>query len=184
MDEPSDRPQLGPMMDKAEETLGHRAEVTLADAGYHSGSNLEQCATRGRRVVMPESQNRALESPYHKDRFVYDKESDSYLCPEGQLLRFTRIKRTRGTMMRVYRASGVPGLSGVRGVHEGQAAWTRAGGRSPRRGVAPPPGVDVYARGQAGVSTEDATGRAGLWDNQGAAASPQVSVAWLAERLG
>ena len=106
VDEPSDRPQLGPMMDKAEETLGHRAEVTLADAGYHSGSNLEQCATRGRRVVMPESQNRALESPYHKDRFVYDKESDSYLCPEGQLLRFTRIKRTRGTMMRVYRASG------------------------------------------------------------------------------
>ena len=106
VDEPSDRPQLGPMMDKAEETLGHRAEVTLADAGYHSGSNLEQCATRGRRVVMPESQNRALESPYHKDRFVYDEESDSYLCPEGQLLRFTRIKRTRGTMMRVYRASG------------------------------------------------------------------------------
>ena len=104
--EPSDSPQLGPMMEQAEETLGHRAEMTLADAGYHSGSNLEECDRRGQQVVMPESQDRALESPNHEDRFAYDKASDSYRCPEGQLLHFTRIKRTRNTMMRLYRASG------------------------------------------------------------------------------
>ena len=106
VDDPSDQAQLGPMMDRAEETLGFRADMTLADAGYHSGSNLEECARIGRRVVMPESQNRALESPYHKDRFAYDEASDSYRCPEGQLLRFSRIKRTRQVMMRLYRASG------------------------------------------------------------------------------
>ena len=106
VDEPSDRPQLGPMMDKAQETLGHRVEMTLADAGYHSGSNLEECARRGQQVAMPESQDRALQNPYHKDRFAYDEASDSYRCPEGQLLRFTRIKHTRNTMMRLYRASG------------------------------------------------------------------------------
>ena len=106
VDDASDRPQLGPMMDKAEETMGVRAEMTLADAGYHSGSNVEECARTGRQVAMPESQDRALESPYHKDRFAYDEEGDSYRCPEGQLLRFTRIKRTRNTMMRLYRASG------------------------------------------------------------------------------
>ena len=80
--------------------------MTLADAGYHSGSSLEECAQRGQRVAMPESQDRVLESPYHKDRFAYDEAEDSYRCPEGQLLRFTRIKRTRNTMMRLYRASG------------------------------------------------------------------------------
>ena len=106
VDDTSDRSQLGPMMEKAEETLGLRAEMTLADAGYHSGSNLEECARRGQQVVMPESQDRALESPYHKDRFAYDEASDRYRCPEGRLLRFTRIKRTRNTMMRLYRASG------------------------------------------------------------------------------
>ena len=106
VDEPSDRSQLGPMMDKAKETLGHRAEMTLADAGYHSGNNLEECARRDQQVVMPESQNRALQNPYHKDRFTYDEATDSYRCPEGQPLRFTRIKRTRNTMIRVYRASG------------------------------------------------------------------------------
>ena len=57
-------------------------------------------------VAMPESQDRVLESPYHKDRFAYDEAEDSYRCPEGQLLRFTRIKRTRNTMMRLYRGSG------------------------------------------------------------------------------
>ena len=102
----SDRRQLGAMMEKAEETLGQRTEMTLADAGYHSGNNLQECALRGQRVVMPESQDRALQSPYHKDRFTYDEASDSYRCPEGRLLRFTRTKCTRNTAMRLYRASG------------------------------------------------------------------------------
>ena len=86
--------------------MGQRAETTLADAGYHSGSSLEECAQRSQSVAMPESQDRVLESPYHKDGFAYDEAEDSYRCPEGQLLRFTRIKRTRNTMMRLYRASG------------------------------------------------------------------------------
>ncbi len=104
--DPSDQSQLGPMLEQAEETTGVRAKTTLADGGYHSGGNLEECARRGQQVVMPESQDRALESPYHKDRFFYEESNDRYRCPKGQWLRFTRIKRTRQTMMRVYRASG------------------------------------------------------------------------------
>ncbi len=82
--DPADQPQPGPMLEKA--------ETALADAGCHSGSHLEECGRRGQQVVMPESQDRALESPYHKDRFAYDEASDRYRCPEGQWLRFTRIK--------------------------------------------------------------------------------------------
>ena len=105
-DDPSDQSQLTPMMEHAEETLGQKADVTVADAGYHSGSNVEACEEKGQRVAMPESQERALSKPYHKDRFDYDEATDSYQCPEGQILRFTRVKRTRKTMMRLYRASG------------------------------------------------------------------------------
>ena len=104
--ETTDQSQLGPMMEQAEETSGYRAETTLADAGYHSGSNLEECARRGQRVVMPESQGRALESLYHKDRFVYDEASDSYRCPEGYTLRFSGVRQGRRTMVRVYRSTG------------------------------------------------------------------------------
>ena len=105
-DDTTDQAQLGPMMDKAEEMAGVRAETTLADAGYHSGSNLEECDRRGQQVVMPESQERALESLYHKDRFTYDEASDSYCCPEGYTLRFAGVRRGRRTMMRLYRSSG------------------------------------------------------------------------------
>ena len=106
VDDPSDRSSSWCDDGEGGGALGLRAEMTLADAGYHSGSSLEECAQRGQQVAMPESQGRALESPYHKDRFAYDEADDSYRCPEGQLLRFTRIKRTRNTMMRLYRASG------------------------------------------------------------------------------
>ena len=105
-DDPDDHSQRVPMLRAAEETTELRSEMTLADAGYHSGSNLRQCGLREQKVVMPEAQRRALGSPYHKDRFAYDEETDSYICPQGQRLRFTRIKRTRGMPMRLYRASG------------------------------------------------------------------------------
>ena len=106
VDEPGDHGQLTPMLDKAEDNTGARADMTLADAGYHSGQALEECASRGHRVAMPESQRRALRRPYHKDRFTYDESSDSYRCPQGQALRFIRIKRNHGVPMRRYRASG------------------------------------------------------------------------------
>jgi len=98
--------QLTPMLEQAEEMTGGKAQVTLADAGYHSGAILESCAQREQQVIMPEPQQRALEHPYHKDRFCYDEQTDSYTCPQGQTLRFTRVKQTKGTLMRLYRASG------------------------------------------------------------------------------
>ena len=44
-----DYEQLVPMLEEAEEMTGERADVTLADGGYHSGPNLQACATRGGR---------------------------------------------------------------------------------------------------------------------------------------
>ena len=69
------------MLEQAEDTTDTKADMTLAGAGYNSGSNLEECANRGQQVVMPEAQRKALKRPYHKDRFTYDKNTDSYICP-------------------------------------------------------------------------------------------------------
>ena len=106
VDAPGDAAQLAPMLAQAETATGGPADLTVADAGYHSGAALAACARRGQRVAMPESQARALRQPYHKDRFIYDAASDTYRCPAGQRLRFTRRKRTRGVPMRLYRVSG------------------------------------------------------------------------------
>ena len=82
------------MMKQAEETTGVRAETTLADGGYYSGSNLEECARRGQQVIMPEGQRQALDSLYHKDRFDYGERP--LPLPEGRWLSFFRINRAAG----------------------------------------------------------------------------------------
>ena len=62
VDDPVDQSRLAPMLEKAEETSGVRAETTLADAGYHSGINQEECDRRGQQVVMPEAQGRGTDT--------------------------------------------------------------------------------------------------------------------------
>jgi transposase len=101
-----DSGQLIPMLEQAEEITGKQADISLADAGYHSGKNLAVCEQRGQKVLMPECQERALKNPYHKEHFIYDANSDNYICPQGQTLRFTRVKRSRNNRVRQYRPSG------------------------------------------------------------------------------
>ena len=108
VDEANDSARLVPMLEQSEDTTGARAQVTLADAGYHSGPALDECARRGLKIVMPESsRRRAQHHPYHKDRFIYDECNDSYTCPSGQTLTPVGTMRSPyGTPRRVYRASG------------------------------------------------------------------------------
>ena len=95
VDQPNDYAQLTPMLELAEETTGSKAGMTLADAGYHSGRNLEECARRGQAVAMPQPpRRRSPENPYHRYSFTYDQEGDSYICPQGQTLRFVGVQRS------------------------------------------------------------------------------------------
>ena len=108
VDEPTDYGQFTPMLEQAEETTGTKACMTLADAGYYSGSNLSECAGRRQGVAMPEtSQRQSRGHPYHKDRFAYDESSDSFMCPQGRVLPFERIHiSSKGAHFRFYRAPG------------------------------------------------------------------------------
>ena len=103
--ETTDTRQLLPMLEQAQENTGKQAEKSLADAGFHSGANLASCQRREQVIVMPESQEQALKQPYHKDRFIYDTDSDSYLCPLGQTLRFVGQKYNRQIKVYIYRGS-------------------------------------------------------------------------------
>ena len=102
-DDGRDDPQLAPMIEQAEKTMGTKSEMTLADAAYHSGKGLEECVRKGQSVAMPETRQQLLGDPYHKDRFTYDEPSDSFMCPQGQRLRFLRIQRLDGVPWRLYR---------------------------------------------------------------------------------
>lgn len=104
VDEAHDYARLTPMMEEAEEVTGVRTPMTLADAGYFAGRHLEECHRKGQQVAMPDTA-RPLDAPYHKDRFIYDKGSDSYICPHGQRLTFVGTKTNKGVPMRLYRVA-------------------------------------------------------------------------------
>ena len=72
-----DHPQLMPKIEAAADNTGKGwGTVTVADAEYHSGVNLEACASSGYPVLMPETHDRKRLSPYHKDHFIYRPEAD------------------------------------------------------------------------------------------------------------
>ena len=105
VDEPADYARLTPMLQRAEEMTGVRTPMTPADAGYHTAAALQECADRGQQAAMPESpRGMALDHPYHKDRFIYDGDSDTYRCPQGQVLSLVRGRFSRKTNKRMYQA--------------------------------------------------------------------------------
>ena len=106
VDAANDNALLVPMMEQAEETTGTKSHMTLADAGYFAASHLAECDRQGQKVVVSEARQRFLEDPYHKDRFTYDEQSDSFRCPQGQTLAFVRIQHANGVPLRLYRAAG------------------------------------------------------------------------------
>ena len=55
-----DHPQLIPMIEASAQNTGTYHAMTVADAGYHSGTNLADCASAGHRVLMPDTHNRTL----------------------------------------------------------------------------------------------------------------------------
>jgi hypothetical protein len=101
----TDTKQMIPMLEQAEENTAKKADKSLLDAGFHSGDNLAECEKREQVIVMPESQDQALKQPYHKDKFTYVADTDSYQCPRGQNLKFVKQRRFRQTLVYVYRGS-------------------------------------------------------------------------------
>jgi transposase len=145
--EPFDNDQLIPMLEQMEENTEHKAEITLADAGYESGANLAECERRKQKVVMPMSEEQAQTNPYHKSKFTYDEETDTYTCPQGQTLHYYGNQLVEKKEYRVYRAAlGICKECIAFGV------CTKSGQRSICRG----PYEDALRRHQGWMATEEA----------------------------
>ncbi|MEE9910369.1 MAG: IS1182 family transposase [Deltaproteobacteria bacterium] len=94
----SDVNQFADQIDKANSVLEKPCEIACADAGYADTEELEKIDRQGIKVIVP-SQRQALleeESPFSKSHFVYDKETDTYTCPEGHTLRYSNTDKGTG----------------------------------------------------------------------------------------
>ena len=89
----NDHGSLEPTASAAQEALKAKALTVIADTGYMNGAQAKACEARGITPVVPmaEVTNTRDDKLYPKTQFVYDKSTDTYRCPAGQLL--TRFKR-------------------------------------------------------------------------------------------
>ena len=108
VNENNDVHQFAEQIDQANEVLGEKCETACADAGYSCVDELEKIDDQDIKVVVP-SQKQALkdktEKPFDKSKFKYDSENDSYVCPQGKVLKFSHVSNEKQS--KVYRGGSV-----------------------------------------------------------------------------
>jgi len=84
----TDQGQLCNMSLKAMEALEVKEITVLADKGYNTGKDLQDCKEAGITTIVPpiERTNKNIDPAYQTSEFVYDIQQDTYTCPQGAIL--------------------------------------------------------------------------------------------------
>ena len=85
---PADRGQLSNMTEKTQEALRKKEITVLADKGYYGGDDIADTEKLGAVPIVAKQLKPGEKEGkrYSLDKFVYDKEKDKYICPEGRSL--------------------------------------------------------------------------------------------------
>ncbi|QCX37333.1 IS1182 family transposase [Aureibaculum algae] len=87
----NDSKAMGQMLRRAKTILGSNSFTALYDKGYHTGSEFRTANQLGiKTLVAIPGIGRASQAPdpsYNSEYFEYNKESDTYLCPQGNILK-------------------------------------------------------------------------------------------------
>lgn len=87
------------------ESSTHESIVLTADSGYNSMENLKELASRKNiDAYIPDPKYQTAQngkttpedSPFYKDRFIYNPRKDVYLCPNHKELYFSHRKKEQG----------------------------------------------------------------------------------------
>lgn len=100
---------MASLLDSHQENAGKQAETVVADSKYGTIENYLTCYDRDIQSHMPDlkktQDNTGSRKGIFPDKmFVYDKETDSYLCPAGKVLKRKGINVQRQSVY--YRAKG------------------------------------------------------------------------------
>lgn len=84
----NDSKAMGNMLRRAKSILRTNEFTALYDKGYHTGSELKIAQELGINAVVaiPEIASGAPDENYNMSKFRYDKESNTYTCPENHIL--------------------------------------------------------------------------------------------------
>lgn len=100
----NDQSQLSNMVNLSKETLKQENIASVADKGYFNGKDIKKVITQNDTVyIKPQSTKRSAEKDYSKEKFIYNKEKDNYICPEGQTLGFKENTSKDGVNFKRYK---------------------------------------------------------------------------------
>ena len=95
--EGNDYRQLHPIAVQAKQAVGADEVTVVADTGYSNGEHGAQCEQDGITAIVPraETVNPNGAQYFSRDRFSYDRESDSWRCPAGATLSLFKTSQTQ-----------------------------------------------------------------------------------------
>jgi transposase len=111
-DRSDDHGNLQPLMEQTKEALGVQTITCLADTGYYDGQDIAACEEQGVTclVAKPQPGGAKKTEEFSRERFVYDREKDCYVCPRENRLGYMREqKHSNGKVYRVYANYGACG---------------------------------------------------------------------------
>lgn len=106
-----DAGMLAPMIDKTQQIVGGRLKKVLADGGYCSILDVKDSIDRQVELFAPvsasgttrQNKSRSGEPQLPREQFQFKPESNHYVCPRGEILRYKdREKRKRNGGRRLY----------------------------------------------------------------------------------
>jgi transposase len=95
--EGNDLQQLHPMAELGKEAVGAGEITVVADTGYSNGEHGARCEQDKITAIVPrpETVNPKGDEYFSRDRFSYDRESDTWRCPAGETLSLFKTSQTK-----------------------------------------------------------------------------------------
>lgn len=110
----NDFEQLEPGVDRVEHNLKETPKAVVTDGGYVSKDTIVAMKERAIEYIAPcvdeagkgqsSYDNRGVSVDYHSSRFIYDAQSNSYLCPQGKTLSYEGKEQRHLQLSYRYRA--------------------------------------------------------------------------------
>ena len=103
-----DLDQLHNMATQTKEITGNDNMIIVGDTGYYSPKELKKCADDNIEVIVPSvnrSQAQKDKGKFTRDAFVYDRSSDTYICPNQKALVRSSSIHKNGKILYSYRGS-------------------------------------------------------------------------------
>jgi len=103
---PEDCGELLPALQRIEESAGRAPSQIVADGGYTTRENIMAMDEKETDFI-GSYDGRGKKRPmhdFHRDKLIYDAESNAYVCPQGKVLPYRRKDRGVGKENYIYRA--------------------------------------------------------------------------------